>query len=51
VVLVGKPKGREHLEDLDLDGRMILKWILKEEDGSGCIGFIWLRVGTGSGLF
>jgi len=48
---VGKPKGRDHLEDLDLDGRMILKWILKKQDGRGCTGFIWLRVGTGSGLF
>jgi hypothetical protein len=51
MVLVGKPKGRGNLEDLDLDERMILKWILRKQDGSGCTGFIWLRVGTASGLF
>jgi hypothetical protein len=27
--LVGKPKGRNHLEDPDLDGRIILKWIFE----------------------
>jgi hypothetical protein len=25
--LMGKPEGREHLEDPGVDGRMILKWI------------------------
>ena len=49
VGLVGKPKGRDHLENLDLDGRLILKWILKKQSGRGCTGFIWLRVGTGRG--
>jgi hypothetical protein len=24
----GKLKGRDHLEDLDVDGRIILKWVL-----------------------
>jgi len=23
---VGKPEGKNHLEDLGIDGRMILKW-------------------------
>jgi hypothetical protein len=27
--LVGKPEGRNHLEDPGLDGRIILKWILE----------------------
>ena len=32
-ILVGKtPQEVDHLEDLDID-RMILKWILKKEDG------------------
>ena len=48
--LVGKPKGRDHFEDVDLDGRMILKWVLKKQDGRGCTGFIWLRVGTGGAV-
>lgn len=26
--LVGKPDGKNHLEDRDVDGRMIIKWIL-----------------------
>jgi len=36
-VLVGKPKGeKEHLEDLVVDGRIILKWICKKwYDGAG----------------
>jgi hypothetical protein len=27
-VLVGRPEGRDHWEDLVLDGRIILRWIL-----------------------
>jgi hypothetical protein len=29
-VLVGKPEGKYYLEDLGIDRRIILKWILKE---------------------
>jgi hypothetical protein len=29
-MLVGKPKGRYHSEDLGVDGRIILKWILRK---------------------
>jgi hypothetical protein len=32
-VLVGIPEGRSHLEDRGIDGRIILKWILKTWDG------------------
>jgi hypothetical protein len=31
--LVGKPEGRNHLEDPDVDGRIILKWIFERLDG------------------
>jgi hypothetical protein len=43
--LLGTLKGRDHLEDLDLDGRLILKWVLEKEDVKLWFGFIWLSVG------
>jgi len=29
-ILVGKPEGRNHLEDLGLDGRIIVRWIFRK---------------------
>jgi hypothetical protein len=29
-VFVGKPKGKSHYEDLDVDGRITLKFILEK---------------------
>ena len=29
-VLVGKPRGRDDLEDLDVNGSIMLKWILNK---------------------
>jgi len=42
-VLVGKPDGRrrDRLEDLCLDGRIILQWLLKEV---GWEGVNWMRL-------
>jgi hypothetical protein len=49
--LVGKPEGRNHLEDPGVDGRIILKWTFERLGGGGAqTGLIWLRVGTGGGL-
>jgi len=36
---------RDHVEDSDIDGSIILRWILKN-----LTGLIWLRIGTGGGL-
>jgi hypothetical protein len=38
-ILVGKPEGRGHSEDLGIVGRIILDWILGK--WNGCI---WLRI-------
>jgi hypothetical protein len=46
-VLVGKPEGRNHLKDLGIDGRIILKWDLREVGyGHGLD-----RSGSGQGQF
>jgi hypothetical protein len=40
----------DHLEDPDVDGRIIIKWIFERLDGGAWTGSIWLRIGTGGGL-
>ena len=48
-VLVWKPVGKSHLEDLGVDRKMLLKWKFKKLDGA-CAGLVWLRTGTGGRL-
>ena len=48
-VFVGRPEGRNHLQDLGVDGRIILKWIITKWDVEAWAGFIWLGIGTGGG--
>jgi hypothetical protein len=51
MALVGKPEGRNHLEDPGVDGRIILKWIFERLGVGAQTGLMWLRIGTGGGLF
>jgi hypothetical protein len=44
---LGNLSERDHLEDPSIDGRVILKLILKKEDVKAWIGLIWLGIGTG----
>jgi hypothetical protein len=38
----GMVKERCHLKDPGADGRIILKWIFKKEEGMAWSGFVWL---------
>jgi hypothetical protein len=38
-------KKRDQYEELDVRGRIILKWFSKKYDGVIWPGFIWLRIG------
>jgi hypothetical protein len=48
--LSGNLRKRNHLEDLGIDGKIILKWSFKKWNGETWTGLIWLRIGTGGGL-
>lgn len=41
---------RKHLEDLGVDVRVILKYILQNKDGRGWIGVNWLSTKTSGRL-
>jgi hypothetical protein len=43
----GNLKERDHLEDSDVDGRIILRWIFRKWYVGARIGSSWLRIGTG----
>ena len=49
-VLVGNPRERGHWGDLDVDRRIILRWIFRKWEGLET-GWSWLRIGTGGGHF
>ena len=35
---------RDHLEDIDVNGKKISKWDLKQYDGEAWTGLLWLRI-------
>jgi len=47
--LGGRPKERDHLEGL-VNGRIILRWILRKRDEREGIGYSCFRKRTNSGL-
>jgi hypothetical protein len=49
-VSVGNLSRIYHLEDLGVDGRMILMWVLKKWHGKSWTGLMWFRIGTTGGL-
>ena len=48
-VLVGKPEGKNYLEDPEVDGRIILRWIFRKWDVGVWTGSSWLRIVTAGG--
>jgi len=40
----------DHLEELDVDGKIILEWILGKQNVIVWTGFIWIRIGTSGGI-
>jgi hypothetical protein len=48
-VLGGNLRERDHWEDPDVDGRIILRWIFRKLEGVMGTGWSWLRIGTGGG--
>jgi hypothetical protein len=49
-ILVGKPERKRHSEDLRIDGKIILEWVLGKCDVKLWIGGTLLTVGTSGGL-
>jgi hypothetical protein len=43
-LLVGKPEERDHYEDQDVGGWIILGYILERRDGVMWTGLVWLRI-------
>jgi len=46
-VLLGTSERKDHLKDLGVGVRMILRWMFRKWDVGAWTGLIWLRIGTG----
>jgi hypothetical protein len=40
---------RDHWDDPDLDGKIILRWIFRKWEGVVATGWSWLKIGRGGG--
>ena len=49
-ILVGRHEGKDHLDDLGVDRKIILNFIFNKYIWETEIGFIWLRFGTSGEL-
>jgi len=47
---LGDAKGRDHWEDLGVEGRITLRWTLGRKGSMWRTGLGWLRLGSNSGL-
>ena len=45
----GNLRERDHRGDQDVDGTIILRWILRKLEGVVGTGWSWFRIGTGGG--
>jgi hypothetical protein len=45
-ILVGRPEGKNHFENLDVNRKIILERILGKYGRKLWTGFIWLTIGT-----
>jgi len=43
----GNLRGKNHLGDPNVDGRIVLKWLFRKWDVGAWTGSSWLRIGTG----
>jgi hypothetical protein len=49
-ILVGNLKGTDHSEELRVDGKITLEWILGKYGWKVWIEYIWFRIWTSDGL-
>jgi hypothetical protein len=47
---VGKPEGKNNLEDPGVDGRIIVKGIFRNWNRGAWTGLIWIRIRKGAGF-